>query len=408
MMTRRLFVFLIGLIVVLVGALVFQQGYIAGVRDARRGPTESNFLLPTADAGTTAAHATTGQLDNILSFDPLKSPIVQAAEKASPAVVAVGGTINSLAYVDPFFEGFFWPYFGRPGREQRVEVPFLGSGAIIDEQGHIVTNVHVIQEVVSPFVTLSDGRRIPARLLDKDNRVDVALLKADLQNPSFLEMGDSNNLAPGEWVLAIGNPFGDAIPDPRPTVTLGVVSALHRNYKATDVEHERIYLDMIQTDAAINPGNSGGPLVNLRGQIVGINTFIVSRGGGSVGIGFAIPINRAKAVVEEILKYGRVRNYAMDFDVVDVTPQVSRQLRIPAGVRGAVVSEIKDPNGAAAKAGLQVGDIITGADRLRVTTSNDLLNYFLSLHVGAVIEFKVWRDGKERTLSYTIVEYKGR
>jgi len=408
MMTRRLFVFLIGLIVVLVGALVFQQGYIAGVRDARRGPTESNFLLPTADAGTTAAHATTGQLDNILSFDPLKSPIVQAAEKASPAVVAVGGTINSLAYVDPFFEGFFWPYFGRPGREQRVEVPFLGSGAIIDEQGHIVTNVHVIQEVVSPFVTLSDGRRIPARLLDKDNRVDVALLKADLQNPSFLEMGDSNNLAPGEWVLAIGNPFGDAIPDPRPTVTLGVVSALHRNYKATDVEHERIYLDMIQTDAAINPGNSGGPLVNLRGQIVGINTFIVSRGGGSVGIGFAIPINRAKAVVEEILKYGRVRNYAMDFDVVDVTPQVSRQLRIPAGVRGAVASEIKDPNGAAAKAGLQVGDIITGADRLRVTTSNDLLNYFLSLHVGAVIEFKVWRDGKERTLSYTIVEYKGR
>ncbi len=346
---------------------------------------------------------------DILATNPADNPIVRAATRASEAVVAVGGTINRVTYyVDPFFENFFWPHFGRATREQRIQVPFLGSGVLIDNRGHLVTNVHVIQEVETPFVTLSDGRRVAARVLDKDNRVDVALLKADLDPSPFVEMGDSDALYPGEWVLAIGNPYGDAIPDPRPTVTLGVVSALHRNYKATDVEHERIYLDMIQTDAAINPGNSGGPLVNIQGQIVGLNTFIVSRTGGSVGIGFAIPIKRVKAVVNEILKYGRVRNYAMDFEVVDITPQVARQLQIPPGQRGAVVVEIKGSRGPAARAGLDVGDIIIQADQLRVTTANDLYNYFLSLHVGAVIEFTVIRDGKPRTLRYTIEEYRGK
>jgi serine protease Do len=380
--------------------LILLNLILVGVVVSQRDPQRSEAgELPSKPA------ASDPTLSGVFSLDPLQSPIVQAAQAASPAVVAVGGTISRVSYyVDPYFEGFYWPYFARPA-EQRVEIPFLGSGVLIDADGHVVTNVHVIEDVISPFVTLSDGRRVSARLLDKDNRVDVALLKADIAKAPFAVMGNSDVLAPGEWVLAIGNPFGDAIPDPRPTVTLGVVSALHRNYKATDVQHERIYLDMIQTDAAINPGNSGGPLVNIRGEIVGINTFIVSRSGGSVGIGFAIPINRVKAVVDEILQHGRVRNYALDFDVIDLTPQVARQLRIPAGSRGAVVRGVKG-EGAASKAGLEVGDIIIQADRLRIATSNDLLNYFLSLHVAAQIEFKVLRDGKEKTLRYTIEEYK--
>jgi serine protease Do len=360
-----------------------------------------------ADARTTENRATATVMDSVLALDSAQNPIVQATLKASPAAVAVGGRISRVTYyVDPFFEQFFWPYFGQPGRQERIEVPFLGSGALIDDKGHIVTNVHVIEQVETPFVTLSDGRRIAAKLLDKDNRVDVALLKADLDKAPFLPMGNSDNLLPGEWVLAVGNPFGEAIPDPRPTVTLGVVSALHRNYKATDIERERIYLDMIQTDAAINPGNSGGPLVNIRAEVVGINTFIVSRGGGSVGIGFAIPINRVRAVVDEILRHGRVRNYMMDFEVVDLTAQLARKLGATAGTWGAVVSTIKDPNGPAAKAGLQPGDVIIRADRLRITTANDLLNYYLSLYVGARIEFRVVRNGQERTLQYTIQEYK--
>jgi len=390
MVSRRLVALLIGLNLILVGVIVFQQ-----VRSTGR----------TVDLTGSLAYAADARTSHVLSSDPSDNPIVKAANAASPAVVAMGGTVSRVTYyMDPFFEGFFWPYFARPA--ERIEIPFLGSGVLIDNVGHLVTNVHVIAEVDSPFVTLSDGRRLSAQLLDKDNRVDVALLKADIQNPPFAAMGDSDSLQPGEWVLAIGNPFGEAIPDPRPTVTLGVVSALHRNYKAADVERERIYLDMIQTDAAINPGNSGGPLVNIRGEIVGINTFIVSRTGGSVGIGFAIPINRVKAVVDEVLQHGRVRNYAMDFDVLDLTAQVARQLRVPLHTKGAVVRVIYDRKGPAARAGFEVGDIITQADQLRITSRTDLLNYFLSLHVGARIEFKILRDGKERTLRYTIEEYK--
>ena len=282
----------------------------------------------------------------------------------------------------------------------------MASGVLIDGQGHLVTNVHVIESARELFVTLNDGRRVSAQLLDQDNRVDVALLKADLKDTPFAPMGDSDDLWPGQWVLAIGNPYGDTIPDPRPTVTFGVVSAIHRNYKAQHLDRERIYLDMIQTDAAINPGNSGGPLVNLDGKIVGINTFIVSRTGGSVGLGFAIPINRVKAVVDEILKHGRVRNYIMDFRVIDLTPRVARWLRVSTDLKGAVVQSIESQSGPATKAGLEVGDIIIQADPLRITTSNDLLNYFLSLHVGATIEFKVVRDEKERVIRYTIEEHR--
>lgn len=392
MATRRLVALLIAANVALVAVVIYQQA-------SRTSPAFAvdGLLVRAADARTAG----------VFSVDPAQNPVVLAANKVSPAVVAVGGTISRITYyVDPFFEGFFWPYFARPA-EQHIEVPFLGSGVLIDDKGHFVTNVHVIENVEAPFITLSDGRRVKARLLDRDNRVDVALLKADIEGGPYAKMGDSDALVPGEWVIAIGNPFGDAIPDPRPTVTVGVISALHRNYKAADVEHQRIYLDMIQTDAAINPGNSGGPLVNLRGEIVGLNTFIVTKGGGSVGIGFAIPVNRVKAVVNEILRYGRVRNYAMDFDVLDLTPRLARRLDLPASTEGAVVRVIYDRNGPAAKSGLEVGDVIVQADRLRIRSRNDLLNYFLSLHVGARINFKVLRDGKERTIVYTIEEYKG-
>ena len=393
MASRRLVGLLVALNIALLAVIVAQRFHPA---------------VPLVEVSGTPALAANAGMGSVLSLETPENPIVKAAKMNSPAVVAVGGTVSLLSYsVDPFFEGFFWPYFARPA-EQHMEVPFVGSGVVINADGHVVTNVHVVQEVTDPFVTFSNGQRVSAKLLDKDNRVDVALLKADATKTTFSRMGDSSTLQPGEWVLAIGNPFGDVIPDPRPTVTLGVVSALHRNYKATDVQRERIYLDMIQTDAAINPGNSGGALVNIRGETVGINTFIVSRSGGSVGIGFAIPINRVKAVVNEILEHGHVRNFAMDFEVVDVTPRVAKQLRIPSRNRGAVVTAITDPKGAAVRAGLELGDIIIQTDQLPVRTANDLLNYFLSLQVGAQIQFKVIRDGKERTLNYAIEEYKAK
>jgi len=392
MANRKWIALLVVFNVVLVGIVVYVM-----FRDSQRGEAVRRVgnglnATPTAQAADVFRRAS-------------ESPIVAAASAASPAVVAVGGTITQVRQRDPFFDEFFSPYSERAQRRS-VDIPFVGSGVLIDREGHFVTNVHVVQNITNPFITLSDGRRVSARLIDKDNRVDIAYLKADLKNAPYAPMGDSESLVPGEWVIAIGNPFGDAMPDLRPTVTVGVVSALHRNYKADDIQSGRIYLDMIQTDAAINPGNSGGPLIDINGQIVGINTFIVSRTGGSVGIGFAIPINRVKAVVDEIRRHGRIRNYALDFDVLDLTPRVASMLGVAPKTEGAVVRVIYEPDGPAARAGLEVGDVVIQADQLAIKSRADLLNYFLSLQVGARIDFKVIRDGKVRTLQYLIEEYK--
>ncbi|KPL09410.1 hypothetical protein AMJ85_06680, partial [candidate division BRC1 bacterium SM23_51] len=179
MAKKRLIALLIALNIILVGVVLVQQCHLAG-----RTTMSAGALLRPADARTAS----------VFAADPSENPIVAAANLVSPAVVAVGGKISRVTYyVDPFFEGFFWPYFARPA-EQRIEVPFLGSGILIDGEGHLVTNVHVVERVVDPFVTLNDGRRVAAQLLDKDNRVDVALLKADLKKPPFATMGDSDSL----------------------------------------------------------------------------------------------------------------------------------------------------------------------------------------------------------------------
>jgi serine protease Do len=394
MTSRQLAGLLVALNLLLLG-IVFYQQVVHMAPDAPPGRSLTGEP-PLAAAATASSGA---PAPTVAPRGMGETDVERAAAVASQAVVAVGGTV--VQSIDPFFEQFY----GFSGRRQTLEIPFVGSGVLIDNQGHLVTNVHVIEQVSNPFITLSNGTRVAAKLVDKDNRVDVALLKADLPNSPYAPMGNSDALVPGQWVIAIGNPYGDAIPDLRPTVTFGVVSALHRNYKAENLQTERIYLDMVQTDAAINPGNSGGALVNLRGEVVGINTFIVSRSGGSVGLGFAIPINRVRGVVDEILKYGRVRNYVLDFDVLDLTPQVARYLAVKPDRKGAVVRIVYERNGPAVKAGLEVGDIVVGADSLPIESRGDLLNYFLSLHVGATIDFRVIRDGKERALSYRIEEY---
>jgi S1-C subfamily serine protease len=319
--------------------------------------------------------------------------VADVVARISPGVVTVGAVKRTVVYQG--YDDFFAPFFVRP-RETRQRVPYLGSGFLIDREGHILTNFHVIEDSEQVFVTLQNGREYPAQVLEADRFTDIAMLKVDADPddlPEPMALGDSELLRPGDPVLAIGNPFGNMIEDPRPTVTSGVISALHRSFRP-DRANMRVYHDMIQTDAAINPGNSGGPLVDGRGRVVGINTMIVSPSGGSNGLGFAIPISRAKTFVNEIREHGRLRPLMLDFGVMSFnTPRVT----------GVIISNMME-SGPAASVGLEVGDIITRVDGRAVSTRDEFVLTLASKQVGETLELEVWRSGKVRSVTYTVAE----
>ncbi|MDX1970941.1 MAG: trypsin-like peptidase domain-containing protein [Candidatus Sumerlaeia bacterium] len=316
-------------------------------------------------------------------------------ERVSPSVVTVGAVKERI---DAYYRDFFNPFMIRP-RYSLERTPFLGSGLLIDNKGHILTNFHVIENSQSVFVTLqsdSGGREIPATVLDVDPFVDLALLKIEVpaeELPAPMELGDSSTLRIGETAIAFGNPFGNFIADPRPTVTVGVVSALNRSFQP-DQRNQRVYNNMIQTDAAINPGNSGGPLVDAAGRAIGVNTFIVSQTGGNIGLGFAIPINRAKAFIEEVLTHGRVRPLKIDFQVETFNrPQVQGIL---------VVAMLE--NGPAREAGLELGDLILTVNGRRVATREEFLLIVASMQVGDTLKLVVQRNREQVELKYTLAE----
>ncbi len=333
--------------------------------------------------------------------DIRRTAIVAAAEKVSPAVVSIGAIRTTyVRRFDPFFHDFFAPYIVYPYKKK---LPYLGSGVIINSDGYILTNYHVIEGAEKVLVTLVDGREFEAKILDADKVVDVAMLKIEGKNFPSAKLGNSDDIMIGEPVLAIGNPFGKLIEDPHPTVTAGVVSAIKRSFNP-DPSRMRVYTDMIQTDASINPGNSGGPLINALGEVIGINTFIMSKSGGSLGIGFAIPINRARAVAKEIMAHGHIRPLWRDFDCVNLTPHLVRVLNAP-DLRGTVVRRM-ERGGPAEECGLKVGDIIRKADGREVRSYTDLAAYFAAMQVGETLELSILRDGKPEILKYTIHEYK--
>jgi serine protease Do len=237
-----------------------------------------------------------------------RTAIVTAAERVSPSVVSVSVVTTRVVRSDPipgmFRDEFFDRFF--PPTEYRQRIPGLGSGVIVDNSGLVLTNEHVVRGAEDVKVTLTDGRQLPAKVLGGTAIYDLAILKVEANKLPVAPLGDSDDLVVGEWAIAIGNPFGYLLADTQPTVTAGVISATRRDIKSEATE-TGVYKNMIQTDAAINPGNSGGPLVNADGQVIGINTFIFTSTGGSIGLGFAIPINLAKRILGEVEKYGRVR-----------------------------------------------------------------------------------------------------
>ena len=283
---------------------------------------------------------------------------------------------------DPFFRRFF----SVPQRRQR-ESESLGSGIVIDaKRGIVLTNHHVVRSADEIRVTFQDGRRVQAKLIGSDPETDIAVLQVDADDLTAIPIADSDQLRVGDFVVAIGSPFGLA-----QTVTSGIVSALGRT--GLGIEG---YENFIQTDASINPGNSGGPLVNLRGELVGMNTAILAPGGGNVGIGFAIPMNMALTVAHQILDYGSVRRGLFGASVQDLTPDLSAALDIKL-LRGAVIADV-EPDSAAERAGLRPGDIVTAVDGQPVRSGADLRNRVGLLRAGTQVELDVLRGDKHHRL----------
>jgi Do/DeqQ family serine protease len=317
---------------------------------------------------------------------PSLSPIVK---KVSPTVVniATRGTIRDRGPQNPLLDDpFFRRFFDVPPDSGPRERPFqsAGSGVIFDAKaGYIVTNAHVVENASEITVTLQDGRDLKAEVVGSDEPSDVAVLKVKSDSTLVqIGLGDSAKVEVGDFVLAIGNPFGL-----QHTVTSGIISGLSRSGINPDG-----YEDFIQTDASINPGNSGGALVNLRGELIGINTAILSRSGGNIGIGFAIPVNMAHSVMDQLIKYGSVKRGQLGVSMYTVTPDIAHSLGLPNAL-GALVSQVADGS-PAEKAGIHTGDVITSVNGQPVKSNSELRNSIGLMRVGDKVEIGLLRDGK--------------
>ena len=294
---------------------------------------------------------------------------------------------------DPFFKRFFGDQFGRQKQQPKEQKSSgLGSGVIVSSEGYIITNSHVVKDADEIKVTLTDKREFVGKVIGSDLKTEIAVVKIEATGLPIVPWGNSDKLQVGEVVLAVGNPFGL-----NQTVTMGIVSALGRaNVGIADYE------DFIQTDAAINPGNSGGALVNVRGEVVGINTAIYSTSGGYQGIGFAIPSNMVKSIMESLIKRGKVVRGWLGVSIQKVTPELAKQFDLKDEI-GALVGDVVE-DGPAEKAGLQRGDIIFEYDGKRIEEPYILRNMVANTLPGEQHTIKVLRDGKAKTMTITIGE----
>jgi Do/DeqQ family serine protease len=325
---------------------------------------------------------------------PTLAPMIK---RVSPAVVniATRGTIRERQPQNPLLEDpFFRRFFDIPDMGPRErEFQSAGSGVIFDaKNGYIVTNAHVIDNATEITVTLQDGRDLSATVVGSDIPSDVAVLKVPPQTLIQVALGDSARLEVGDFVVAIGNPFGL-----QHTVTSGIVSGLGRSGINQDG-----YEDFIQTDASINPGNSGGALVNLRGELIGINSAILSRSGGNIGIGFAIPVNMARSISEQLIKYGSVKRGLLGVSIYSLTPDVAKSLNITT-IQGVLVSQVNEGS-AAEKAGIKPGDVITSINGQTIKSNTELRNAVGLARVGDKLDVVIVRDRQPMHVTAVINE----
>ncbi len=381
---------------------------VSCVREALGGVFLLVFLMLALSANQLEAKP----LDpDIALLDRTAKAFAKVVQKARPAVVFIRvektvekstaqGPFNYMDpfdfFNDPFFQRFFGPRFHRPQPKRKFKERGQGSGFIVDKKGYILTNNHVVGGADLIEVRLFDGREFKAKIIGTDPQSDVAVIKIDADDDlPVLPLGDSDKLQVGEWVIAVGNPFGLS-----ESVTVGVVSAKGRNRIGIND-----YEDFIQTDAAINPGNSGGPLINIRGEAIGMNTAIFSRSGGYMGIGFAIPINMAKAVMRQLIEKGKVVRGWLGVVIQEIDEDLAKSfgLEKPEGV---LVTEVADDS-PAKRGGLKQGDIILQLNGQKVKDVGDLRNRIALTPPGTKVKLLVLRDGKKKLLVVKIGEKPG-
>jgi serine protease Do len=328
----------------------------------------------------------------VMSFAPVVKQVAPSVVKVFTSTKAREQRMPFLD--DPLFRRFFGEdRFGEGGRALRPPQVGLGSGVIVSKDGYILTNNHVVENADEIKVGLNDGREIPAKVVGTDSKSDVAVLKVEASDLSPLTLADSDRSEVGDLVLAVGNPFGIG-----QTVTMGIISATGRATLGLDYE------DFIQTDAAINPGNSGGALVDAEGRLIGINTAILSRSGGNQGIGFAIPSNLARSVMDSLIEHGRVIRGYIGVTIQDVTPNLAEEFNLPASAGGALVAEVA-PKSPAENAGLESGDVIIELNGKPVKDSRHLKLQTAQIAPGTKVPLKVIRDGKEKSLDVVLKEF---
>ena len=378
-------------------ALVACSGGLSAQSPARPQIAEAP---PPAVASTPVA---TPSVEGVLRALPDFSPLV---EKYGPAVVNVevvekpqqsNSGVPGLSPNDPFFD--FFRRFGIPGPDQQgprgnqPPVRGAGSGFIVSPDGYILTNTHVVANSDEVTVRLTDRREFPAKVIGADERTDVAVIKINATNLPIVRLGDPTKIKPGQWVLAIGSPFGF-----ENSATAGIISATSRSLPSDN------YVPFIQTDVAVNPGNSGGPLFNMSGEVIGINSQIFSRTGGYMGVSFAIPIDVARNVEDQLVKTGHVVRGRIGVTIQDVNAQLAESFGLDRP-RGALVSSV-EKDGPASKAGLIPGDVILGVNGHSIERYGELSGSIAAMKPGADASLQVWRGGKQQLVSVKIAELK--
>ena len=381
--------------------LLFSIFSIASCKQRSGEKTARTPVLQSSDAETQKTAAKPEITGNETVFlDTLNRSLSSMAELVKPSVVNIsttstvttGGTPLHEFFNDPFFRRFFGDQFGGQTPERKFKSSALGSGVIITEDGYILTNNHVVQNADDIKVLLDDRREFTGKVVGTDSHSDLAVIKIKAKGLPAIKIGDSGTLKIGEVVMAVGSPFAL-----NQTITMGIVSAVGRS-RVGIADYE----DFIQTDAAINPGNSGGALVNIKGELVGINTAIFSTSGGYMGIGFAIPSNMAKSVMDSIIKQGKVIRGWLGVSIQDMTPELGKHFGIKEKNGSLVTDIVKDSP--AEKAGFQRGDLITEFDGKPVDDSSSLRNMVAQSSPGTMVKVRVLREGRDKDLSVTLGE----